>query len=67
MAKAGIKPVKRVALMLRITITAIFFERSVTEVVEELKRNEELRLELQRFLLQMRYTASSANSARISS
>ncbi len=30
-------------MMLRITITAIFFERSVTEVVEELKRNEELR------------------------
>ncbi len=29
--------------MLRITITAIFFERSITEIVEELKRNEELR------------------------
>ena len=38
--KAGIKPVKK---MLRITITAIFFERSITEIVEELKRNEELR------------------------
>ncbi len=43
MTKAGIKPVKRAALMIRITLTAIFFERSVTEVVEELKRNEELR------------------------
>ncbi len=43
MAKVGIKPVKKAALMLRITITSIFFEKDITEVVEELKRNEELR------------------------
>ncbi len=35
LAKVGIKPVK---MMLRITITAIFFEKDITEVVEELKR-----------------------------
>ncbi len=31
LAKVGIKPVKRAALMLRVTITAIFFERSITD------------------------------------
>ncbi len=31
MTKAGIKPVKRAALMIRITLTAIFFERSITD------------------------------------
>ncbi len=41
--KAGIKPVKRAVLMIKVTITSIFFERDITEVVEELKRNEELR------------------------
>ena len=55
--KAGIKPVKK---MLRITITAIFFERSITKVVEE-------SLELQKSLLQARYTAYSANLSEISS
>ncbi len=44
LAKAGIKSVKRAALMLRITITAIFFEKNITT----------------------RYTASSADSAKIS-
>ncbi len=43
LAKAGIKSVKREALMLRITITAIFFEKDITEVVEELRRDKELR------------------------
>ncbi len=54
-------------MMLRITITAIFFEKDITEVVEELKRNEELRLELQKSLLRGRFTASSANLTEISS
>ncbi len=31
LAKAWIKPVKRAALMLRITITAIFFEKDITK------------------------------------
>ena len=64
LAKAGIKPVKKAALMLRITLTAIFFERNITEVIDELKRSEELRIGLQRFHLQTKYTASSANLAK---